>query len=180
MLFFIRLVKYKRPYGSCEIYINYWWVPSYFSLLEVVRLIVIPLALQHMLFVLHFVCSQEYLRKKILSAIYTYHSTNTPSIPASGGLKCMSYSKRRKFVFQATEQSIKMSKEEVYEYPLHIKVFCWRAFVHQTKIPPCSWIIWQFERLDIAQHELCITALVLTQGNELPDWSNSRADAKDK
>lgn len=82
----------------------------------------------------------------------------------------MSYKKRRKLVFQPTEQSIKMTKEEEYkECPLHTKVFCWRAFVHQTKSPPCSWIIRQFERLDVSQHELCITALVLTQGNGLPD-----------
>lgn len=63
ILSFIRLVKCKNLYGYCEIYINYWWVPSYFNLPAVVRLIVIPLALQHMLFILYFVFSQEYLRK---------------------------------------------------------------------------------------------------------------------
>lgn len=65
----------------------------------------------------------------------------------------MSY-KTRKLVFQVTEQSTKMGKEEEYEYPFYTKVFCWRAFVHQTRSPPCSWIMRQFERLDIVQHEL--------------------------
>lgn len=130
------------------------------------RLIVIPVPLQHILFVLYF-CSRE---KKIIcnSCTASYKRWFCPSIPASGGLKCMSY-KTRKLVFQTTEQSIKMSKEEEYEHPLHTKVFCRRAFVHQTKSSPCSWIIRQFERLDMAQHELCITALMLTQVNELPD-----------
>lgn len=82
----------------------------------------------------------------------------------------MCYNKRRKLVFQDTEQSIKMSKkeEECKEYPVHARVLCWKAFVLlQKKCPLCSWIIRQVERLDTAQHALCITAFVQTQGNGL-------------
>lgn len=82
----------------------------------------------------------------------------------------MCYNKRRKLVFQDTEQSIKMSKkeEECEEYPVRARVLCWKAFVVlQTKCPLCSWVIRQVERLDTTQHALCITAFVQTQGNGL-------------
>lgn len=78
----------------------------------------------------------------------------------------MYYNKRKKVIFQATKQSIKMSKkeEEYEEYSLLESIFS------SSKSPPCHWIVRQVERLGIAQYALSIPALVQAQANRL--WAS--------